>query len=82
MFYLGFFGTVIGFVWYYEGIKKIGPMKASLFINFVPISAVVMAFFILDEPITLSLLIGTLLVCSGVYLTNKRFTPDLIKSTV
>jgi drug/metabolite transporter (DMT)-like permease len=82
MFYLGFFGTVIGFVWYYEGIKKIGPMKASLFINFVPISAVVMAFFILDEPITLSLLVGTLLVCSGVYLTNKRFTPDLIKSTV
>jgi drug/metabolite transporter (DMT)-like permease len=78
MFYLGFFGTVIGFVWYYEGIKKIGPMKASLFINFVPISAVVMAFFILDEPITLSLFIGTLLVCSGVYLTNKRFTPAIM----
>jgi drug/metabolite transporter (DMT)-like permease len=81
MFYLGFFGTVIGFVWYYEGIKMIGPMKASLFINFVPISAVVMAFFILNEPITLSLFIGTLMVCSGVYLTNKRFTPDLVKST-
>jgi drug/metabolite transporter (DMT)-like permease len=78
MFYLGFFGTVIGFVWYYEGIKKIGPIKASLFINFVPISAVVMAFFILDEPITLSLFIGTLLVCSGVYLTNKRFTPVIM----
>jgi drug/metabolite transporter (DMT)-like permease len=81
LFYLGFFGTVIGFVWYYEGIKKIGPMKASLFINFVPISAVVMAFFILNEPITPSLFIGTLLVCSGVYLTNKRFTPHLVKST-
>ena len=82
MFYLGFFGTVIGFVWYYEGIKKIGPMKASLFINFVPVSAVVMAYFILNEPITPSLLIGTLMVCSGVYLTNKRFTPDLVRSTV
>ncbi len=81
MFYLGFFGTVIGFVWYYEGIKKIGPMKASLFINFVPISAVVMAFFILKEPVTPSLFVGTLLVCFGVYLTNKRFTPHLIKST-
>ncbi|MBW2240261.1 MAG: EamA family transporter [Deltaproteobacteria bacterium] len=82
IFYLGFFGTVIGFVWYYEGIKKIGAMRASLFINFVPICAVVQAFFILDEPITLSLLIGTVLVCSGVYLTNKRFTPDQVKSTV
>lgn len=82
IFYLGFFGTVVGFVWYYEGIKKIGPMKASLFINFVPICAVVLAFFILDEPITRSLFIGTILVCSGVFLTNKRFSPDAIKTIV
>lgn len=82
IFYLGFFGTVVGFVWYYEGIKKIGPMKASLFINFVPISAVILAFFILEEPITRSLFIGTTLVCSGVFLTNKRSTPDTIKTTV
>ena len=72
IFYLGFFGTVLGFVWYYEGIKKIGPTKASLFINFVPVSAVILAFLILNEPITLSLFIGTILVCSGVYLTNKE----------
>ncbi|MFC1829274.1 DMT family transporter [Thermodesulfobacteriota bacterium] len=71
LFYLGFFGTVVGFVWYYEGIKKIGPTKASLFINFVPISAVLMAFFILGEPITPSLFVGTLLVTVGVYLTTK-----------
>ncbi len=72
IFYLGIFGTVVGFVWYYEGIKQIGPTKASLFINFVPVSAVILAFMILDEPITLSLLIGTILVCAGVYLTNKK----------
>lgn len=72
IFYLGIFGTVIGFVWYYEGIKKIGPTKASLFINFVPVSAVILAFMILNEPITLSLFIGTILVCAGVYLTNKK----------
>ncbi|MBW1841874.1 MAG: EamA family transporter [Deltaproteobacteria bacterium] len=72
LFYLGFFGTVIGFVWYYEGIKKIGPTKASLFINFVPISAVLLAFLILGEPITPSLFIGTLLVTIGVYLTTKN----------
>ena len=71
IFYLGFFGTVLGFVWYYEGIKKIGPTRASLFINFVPITAIILAFLILKEPITLSLFIGTLFVCSGVYLTNR-----------
>jgi drug/metabolite transporter (DMT)-like permease len=71
IFYLGFFGTVLGFVWYYEGIKKIGPTRASLFINFVPITAIILAFLILKEPITLSLFIGTMFVCTGVYLTNR-----------
>lgn len=71
IFYLGIFGTVLGFVWYYEGIKKIGPTRASLFINFVPITAIILAFLILKEPITLSLFIGTIFVCSGVYLTNR-----------
>ena len=77
LFYLGFFGTVLGFVWYYQGIKKIGATKAAIFINFVPISAIILAFFILHEPITASLALGTLLVCIGAYLTNRRYrTPD------
>lgn len=71
IFYLGFFGTVLGFVWFYEGINQIGPTKAGLFINFVPISAILLAFLILDEPLTISLLVGTILVTAGVYLTNR-----------
>ena len=71
IFYLGFFGTVLGFLWYYQGIQKIGPTRAGLFINFVPISAILLAFLFLGEPLTTSLLIGTVLVSSGVYLTNR-----------
>ena len=70
VFYLGFFGTVLGFVWYYEGIRAIGPTRAGLFINFVPISAIILAFIILKEPLTVSLLGGAVLVSTGVYLTN------------
>jgi drug/metabolite transporter (DMT)-like permease len=70
IFYLGFFGTVLGFVWYYQGIQRIGPVRAGLFINFVPVFALLLAFFILKEPVTPSLLIGTILVISGVYLTT------------
>lgn len=69
--YLGVFGTVIGFVWYYQGVERIGPTKAGLFINFVPISAILCAFFILQEPITISLAAGAVLVILGVYLTNR-----------
>lgn len=69
--YLGFFGTCLGFIWYYEGIREIGPSKAGVFINFVPISAVIMSFFLLGETIDASLLIGAALVLSGIYLTNR-----------
>ena len=74
LFYLGFFGTVLGFVWYYEGIKAIGPMKAGLFINVVPLSAVFLSYFLLNEPLSLSLLIGALLVSSGIFLTHSSLT--------
>jgi drug/metabolite transporter (DMT)-like permease len=70
--YLGIFGTVIGFVWYYQGVERLGPTKAGLFINFVPIFAILCAFLILQEQITPSLVVGTVLVISGVYLTNRN----------
>jgi drug/metabolite transporter (DMT)-like permease len=69
--YLAVFGTVLGFVWFYEGVRLIGATRSGLFINFVPISAVVLAALILGEPITWSLAVGAALVLSGVYLTNR-----------
>jgi drug/metabolite transporter (DMT)-like permease len=70
--YLAIFGTVLGFVWFYEGVKLIGPTRAGLFINFVPISAVVLGFLLLREPMTWSLAVGAVLVLGGVYLTNRQ----------
>ncbi len=69
--YLAVCGTVLGFVWFYQGVQRIGTTRAGLFINFVPISAVILAFFLLREPITWSLAVGAILVLSGVYLTNR-----------
>ncbi len=69
--YLGIFGTVIGFVWYYQGVERLGPTKAGLFINFVPIFGILSARLILHEQITFSLAVGAALVISGVYLTNR-----------
>ena len=71
IFYLGFFGTVLGFLWYYEGIQVIGPSRAAVFINFVPVSGFLLGWLLLDESINLSLLTGAALVIGGVYLTNK-----------
>ena len=68
--YLGMFGTVIGFLWYFQGIQLIGPSRAAVFINFVPVNGVLLATLFLGEPLTLSLLAGGVLVVSGAYLAN------------
>lgn len=69
--YLSVFGTVLGFLWYFEGIQRIGASRAAIFINFVPINGVLLAMLILDEPLTLALVFGGLLVVSGSWLTNR-----------
>ena len=69
--YLAVFGTVLGFTWFYQGIKAIGPTRAGVFINFVPISAILLAYIVLGEEINLSLVFGVTLVILGVFLTNR-----------
>lgn len=69
--YLGLVGTVVGFVWFYQGIEAIGPVRAGQFINFVPVSGVLLAWLLLDEPLSLSLIFGTLAVISGVVMTSR-----------
>ncbi len=72
VFVLGFLGTALAHTWFYEGIDKIGPSRAGIFINFVPIFATLMAVMILHEKLSPSLIIGAIFVVSGVYLTNYQ----------
>lgn len=72
IFYLGLFGSALGFIWYYEGIQAIGPTRAGVFINLVPLSSILLAHLVLDEPIQCSLAVGACLIIAGVTLTNRR----------
>jgi drug/metabolite transporter (DMT)-like permease len=73
--YLGLFGTVLGFLWFYQGIQHIGPMKSGMFINIVPVSGIVLGILLLGEQLTVSLLIGGACACAGIYLMNKSPHP-------
>lgn len=70
--FLSLLATVIGFVWFQDGVKELGAAKAAVFIYFMPVSAVFWAWLILDEKFTLVLAIGAVLVISGIYLVNKK----------
>lgn len=69
--YLGAFGTVICFVWYYQGVKAIGPSRTAIFNNLVPVFGVLLAMLLLGEPLLISMVLGGTLVVAGVTLTNR-----------
>jgi len=71
LFYLAGFGTVVGFLWYYQAIREIGTVRSGVFINFVPLFAILFGFLLLQEPLTLRLLQGGVLVVSGAWVTNN-----------
>jgi len=69
--YLVLFGTVIPFLWFYEGVKALGAARASQFINLVPPLAVLESVWLLGESLSPALLVGIALVVAGLYFTNK-----------
>jgi drug/metabolite transporter (DMT)-like permease len=69
--YLGSFGTVLPFVFFNEGVRRIGPSRTAIFINLVPVFGVSLAAAVLGEPILASMALGGAMVIAGVALTNR-----------
>lgn len=64
--------TVVSFLIWYQGIKEVGAAKAALFINFMPISAVLMAALFLGEKVSFHHLIGAVFIFAGVYIGTVK----------
>jgi drug/metabolite transporter (DMT)-like permease len=72
--FLGLLGTTLGFTWFAAAVQKIGAQRASIFINLVPVAAVLQGALLLGERLDLSALIGGVLVICGVLLTQRPAT--------
>ena len=70
--YLGILATVVAFNWYYEGIKEIGAAKAAVFINLVPMFAIIFGTIFLKESLSAIAFFGGGLVILGVLLVNRQ----------
>ncbi len=68
--YLSVGPSVIAATFYCEAIKKVGPSRASQYMNLIPVFSVVLAFVFLGEQLSTSLIIGGGFVTTGLYLTN------------
>jgi drug/metabolite transporter (DMT)-like permease len=70
--YLGLIGTVLCFVWYYQGVVRIGAVRTAVFNNLVPVFALLLSVTILKEEVAAYTYAGAAMVIGGVILTNRR----------
>ena len=69
--YMGTLGTAVAFVWFLEGVRELGPARAAIFVNLVPVAAIALGALLLGEKITAPMLAGAALVVAGVWIINR-----------
>lgn len=65
-------GSVMAYLFFNEGISKIGVSKASSFINLVPLITAFLSIYVLGEKTTIPQWIGAAVILSGILLSNKH----------
>ncbi|HJM87019.1 MAG TPA: DMT family transporter [Candidatus Thalassarchaeaceae archaeon] len=66
IFYLAVASTVISYVWFAEGIEKIGATATATYVYLVPFFGILSGIIILGESVSWSLFAGLLLILFGV----------------
>lgn len=70
--YLSVGAAGIAYLFYYQAIRDIGANEAAVFLNLEPVSAIVLGVLLLGESLTTPVLLGGILVITGLYLVNRR----------
>lgn len=70
--FLAIFSTVLSYVWFADGIKKIGASKTSFYVYLVPIFGIFSGWLLLDEKLGISLAVSFILIAGGVYLVQSK----------
>jgi drug/metabolite transporter (DMT)-like permease len=76
IFQLSFLSTFLGFVWWYEGVKRIGAGRSGVFFNLVTVFAISLATVFLDEQLQWPQVLGGIFVIGGVYLGTTGGDPS------
>jgi drug/metabolite transporter (DMT)-like permease len=70
--YLVVFATALGQQAWLYGVKGVGPARAGVFINLIPVSALALSALLLGDQIGVRELAGILLILAGVWLVHRQ----------
>lgn len=70
--YLAVFGSVLGYFCYHYALKKVSATKVSVLTYFNTVIALFLGWLILDEVVTVDVIIATALIILGVFITNYK----------
>ena len=70
--YVGLFPSFVSQVLFMRGVELIGPGRAGLFVNLVPIFGALLAVLILSEPFAAYHAVGLTLVLGGIWLAERK----------
>ncbi|WP_431688602.1 DMT family transporter [Hahella sp. NBU794] len=74
---MGVFSTALAYIIFYGLLSRIGPTKTVTVTYLIPVFAMFWGYVILDEPVTIYMLSGCLVVFAGTALTNSLIKPKL-----
>ncbi len=72
VFYLGIFGSIVTFTTYYWLLKKVSVLLMSLIAFITPIIALILGWLVYDEKLTVFHLIGSILVLTGLLVSQSE----------
>ena len=70
--FLGCVASSLCFLVWNWAMKKLGAVIVTNYVYFNPVTAILFAWLILSEPITIYFLLGTMLILIGLYLSDKH----------
>lgn len=79
MVYLAVFGSVAAYFAFHYALKKISPTQISYLSYVNTIIAIILGWLVLDEKITAAFIFATVLIISGVFITNYK--PGMFKKS-
>lgn len=77
MLYLALLTSVAGYLVWNWGLARLDASRVAIMSNLQPVMASILAWLVLEEPITVQFVLGAAVIMSGVYLAQRRPRPEI-----